>query len=312
MRYFLFSVLVVASLGCDQRAKVAGASVMPPGRVAPGKLRESCAATSDCEDPLRCVEGSCRSASTSRLGDYYWALGQITAEKNKFADAADAFQQAVGHFDDEKLDAPPALLCDAGAAMRKNTKDASAPEKAARLLHRCLLGTAVGAADHMRALRELAELDAFGLDPTKIALDKVTDSYLTRAPKAPQSSEVKLEVAQTKPSGDRGYAGFVALLATDPVKKSFQPCFDKYVTASQKTSLSFPLNVALHVQIGDDDMYVGGSLDVKTDPATTGPELDAARCVSDAIKLPGADFASHHNSSDSWSGTVTLTLSGSN
>src|SRR5262245_62092158 len=99
-------VLITVLCACDPRARVSegsgsasggasggdGESVpgvsAPPAN--PSRAGESCAATPQCEAPLRCVEQICRSAETSRLGEYLWTWGEVALEKNDILGAIDA------------------------------------------------------------------------------------------------------------------------------------------------------------------------------------------------------------------------------
>lgn len=306
-------VLIVALLGavaCDPRANdgVTQAGVVPaaPPR-APSRETESCAATADCESGFRCVDDVCRRETTSRLGEYHWTSGEVLAEKGKVADAVAAFQLAMTQFDTDKVEPPAGLLCSYGAALRRQKNDEKALEQAARLLHRCLLQTPPGAADRGRALRELVELEEAGLEPTLLSRDTPADTYLVRAPRRPQVSAVRVDVAQTAPHRDRGYAAWVKLVQAEDTVRLYRPCFERYVTDTSKTSLTVTMPLKLKAQLGDDDVYVGGTLDIAPDPAAGGPEAIAGQCVRDALAPVAATFA-RNGSSGSWAGTITLSL----
>jgi hypothetical protein len=274
----------------------------------PSRERESCSASSDCAEGLRCVDGSCAQLATSRLGEYHWVSGEVALERGKIADAVESFQLATTQFDTDKVTAPAGLLCSYGAALRRMKGDQKAGEQAARLLHRCLIASAPGTADHMRALRELVELEPLGLEPNLIARDEPADTYLVRAPRRPPTENLKIEVAQSEPSRDKGYGAWVAILGGDEVKKRLVPCFEKYWNEAQKEKLTVAMPLRLKAIIGDDDLYVGGTLEIGTDPSATGAAATASSCIRDALAPLAIDFAKS-GSSGSWRGSVTLTLS---
>ncbi len=295
--------------GCDQRARSEGvtqAGVLTGApAAAPSREHESCGTTSHCEAGLRCVEQVCRKAVTSRLGEYHWAAGAAAAQKGKTNDALAAFQLAITQFDTDKVEAPPALLCDYGTALRRKSGDQKAAEQAARLLHRCLLSSPPGSREHTTALRELVELAPAGLEPTLLQRDAPADTYMVRAPHGPATDSLKIDVAQTVVARDKGYAGWVKVLSDEGTKRLLTPCYERYWNTAQKNQLTVVLPVKLRAEIGDDDMYVGGKMELQADPAAAGAEAAASQCVRDALAPLAGEFAKS-GSSGSWSGTVTL------
>jgi hypothetical protein len=313
------AVALAATCGaaCDPQAKsattssgvVPGSAVTRPGVLS--KEGESCTTTANCEDKLRCVGDVCRPQETSRLGEYFWAAGQVLLEKNQVPQAAEQLQRALSHFEADKKEPPAGLLCDYGAALRRKANDAKAAEQAARLLHRCLLGAPVGSPEHWRGLREISELEAAGLDPTLVARDSPADTYLVRAPSAPTVPQaIKVEVAKTQPSSDKGYEGWVKLLEGDAARDALTKCFQDWAQKAQKSRLTLGMPLKLRARLGDDDIYLGGILDVGTDAAARGDDAAASQCIKAGLAPLATEFAKS-GSSDSWSGAVTLTLSGS-
>jgi hypothetical protein len=307
MRKILLLGLMCAA--CDPQAKGSAAAAHP---ATPSRIYESCAATSDCDEKLRCVANVCRTMDTSRIGEFHWAAGQDAFDKNQIPQAAESLRKALATFETDKKEVPPGLLVDYGAALRKKG-DSKSLELAARVLHRAILTAPFGSPEHTRAFREVAELEAQGLDPTLIARDAPTDGYLpSGAQVAPQVTGLKIEVARTTPASDKGYEGWAKLIeggagaASDALLK----CFTDYTTKTQKPKLILAMPLKLHARLGDDDIYEGGTLDVLPDPAAKGDEAAANTCVKTALTQTAVDFAKS-GSSDSWSGTITLTLSGS-
>ncbi len=194
--------------------------------------------------------------------------------------------------------------------MRARTGDAKSAEQAARLLHRCLLSAPAGTAEHVRALRELVQLEPLGLDPSLLSRDTLADSYLTGAVH-PSADMLKVEVARTTPAGDRGYEGWAKVLESDPARAAVAHCFDDYASKTHKTKLTVTIPVKLRARTGDDDIYIGGTLDqlaAPADPASGPAEVAAHQCIRDALGPLGVEFAKS-GSSGSWSGTYTITFS---
>jgi hypothetical protein len=284
------------------RAEVAGASQ------AFSRERESCAATADCEPPLRCVEAACRRPTTSRLGDYYWASAELHLGKGQTEAAIEAFQNAVAQFEEAKLDPPPALLCSYGAALRRMKGDAKASERAARLLHRCLLAAAPGSSDYRTALHELAELETVGLDPGLVARDAPADSYLTRPAKKPPLSKVQLDVAQTAPHKSPVYAAWVQELSSDATRGRLYHCYGEYWAATQKTKMTVVLPLRYKARFDEEEeVYVGGALELDPAPDATGPEAAASECVRAALAGQAAEVGKA-GKGGSFAATVSITL----
>lgn len=295
--------------GCDPQVKSASggppqAAVAPP---TPSRELETCGATGDCENGLRCVAAVCRKPTTSRLGEYFWAAGDAAAAKADYGRAAEQYQQAMGQFEAEKIGAPPGLLCAYGAALRKKEKDPKAGEQAARLLHRCVLATAPGAPDYRPAMNELVELEAQGLEPSKLASEQPADTYLTKQPKKVAVEKPVLEIAQSTPATDKGYQAFVDALR--PYEPAFVTCWQTYSAAAQQTTMAVLLNLKYRVTLGDDDYVVGAKLEVTPVPGSGGPEAAAAQCVKDAVTATVTEFGKNTRlSSGNWNGAVTVTL----
>jgi hypothetical protein len=309
-------VLTLLAAACDPRAKSAEVTAAGmTGATAPknaSKARESCASTSECDEGLRCVEQTCRSPQSTRLGEYYWTAGQVHMAKNKIPQAAEALQQALGVYTEEKLEVPAGLLCDFGAALRRKKGDARATEQAARLLHQCLLAAPSGSKEHAMALVELVELEPLGLNPKLLAGDKLADAYLLGPAKPEGPQEVVVTIEKSKPSPDKGYENFVIMAQGSEAKKALTPCYDKYFAAAQKPLLEIVVPLKMSVITGDDDLIVGGSLKLEGDaPAYSGAEAEAATCVKDALAPLAQAFAKDRASwSGSFRGGVTVKLAG--
>ena len=298
------AVLCLVVLGCDPQARPAAAAAAAN----PSRERESCAASSDCEQPLRCIESVCRKPTVSRVGEYHWAAGRAALDKGSVGPATVELQRALQQFETDKIEAPAALLCDYGTALRRNTGDPKAAEQAARLLHRCLLAAPSGTPEHAAALRELVELEPAGLDPALLARDTPADTYLVRAPQRPAADTLKVEVAQTDAAHDKGYAAWSDVVKGEPARQAMIKCYGAYLDATQKAKLTVTIPLKMRAQIGDDDLYVGGTLEQQPDPGASGAEATAGQCVRDALAPMATDFAKKTPQGD-WQGSLTLTLS---
>src|SRR5271156_2156111 len=98
MRQTVWAPLLLLVTSCDPQAKVSAAGAAARAQT-PSRIYESCAATADCDDKLRCVAQVCRNPDTSRLGEYYWAAGQVAADKNQPAQAAEALRKGLATFE---------------------------------------------------------------------------------------------------------------------------------------------------------------------------------------------------------------------
>ena len=249
------AVLVVALAACDPTIHTApadpGAAPVVAGDGRAGQLHETCGATRDCAAPLRCVAATCTPGVTSRLGEVLWSRGRGAAARGSAIAAAEAFQQAAAQYETDKVPVPAGLLCDHGAFLRRQSSPA-ASEQAARLLHRCLLGTPSGSPLHERALAELARLAPRGLDAALLARDTPADSYLVQKPVAPTAAELTITVARSEPAADRGYEAFARALEGPAARAALAGCF----AAQWETTFLPSLSVVLSAR------HKGGALDL--------------------------------------------------
>jgi hypothetical protein len=313
MRSSSIGMLVALALGgCDPQAKpadVARADLIGSGGLS--REREACAASADCLAPLRCVRGTCVSPQAAPLGEYHWMAGEVAAERGDLARAVEAFQEAIAEHEKARVDAPPGLLCSYGAALRRTPGDPKAAEQAARLLHRCFLGSPPGSPDRHRALRELAHLEALGLDPAHLGRDGPADTYLTRTARTPSADALKVEVARTTPARQRGYGTWVEALEGAEARPHLARCFGEYWVATQAGTLTVPLAMRYRARYDDyDDVYLGGTLEIAAPDgaAPAGTEGAAHACVREAL-APVAEAYGKRERSPGWTGQVAVTIS---
>src|ERR1041385_6537763 len=70
------------------------------------KEYESCGATAQCADELRCFEHACRRTARSTVGDYYAAAGALARSRGDLEAAIASYAQALAHYDAEKIALP--------------------------------------------------------------------------------------------------------------------------------------------------------------------------------------------------------------
>ncbi len=281
---FAAAVALVA-VGCDSRAT---ASDPAAGR-AEQKSREyeSCSASVQCQDELRCFDHVCRRIARSTVGDYYAAAGALARSKGELEAAIASYAQALGHYDAEKLALPPDVDCAYGAALAaaKSRKDHA--ELGARVLHRCVLAVPVGSRLRDQALGELANLADAGLDPVLLGANKVADLYLTKGPARPSTDKLTLTITPTPMPAGKTYALIPDKLNEPELRSALVACWDAYNNASKK--------LALTVTIGVKSSYLAseyedepGTFVVKIEPPVAlppgSPEAAADGCVRQVVE----------------------------
>src|SRR5690348_15064612 len=187
MRVLFVLAACALAIGCDSRAKASDPAARDQKS---SKEYESCAASVDCADGLRCFDHECRRTQRSTVGDYFAALGAHLRVKGDIEGAIDAYDRAVGHYDSEKVPLPPDVDCAYGAALAAGKANKAHAELGARVLHRCVLAVPVGSDLRRRALADLATLNDMGLDPLALGRSNLADVYLTRAPAAPETDKL--------------------------------------------------------------------------------------------------------------------------
>jgi hypothetical protein len=297
MRWTLGLVLLVVA--CKPRVRAGDEAESRPA----ASEWESCATTADCGEGLRCLAQTCRRAASSRLGEYNWVAGQVALERGQKEQATVRFEEAMSQFEKEQVEPPAGLLCDYGEALRRRAGDAKSSEQAARLLHRCLLAAPWGTAEHARALRELVELEPLGLDPSLVARDTAGDRYLVKEVKRPPPV-VKVEVTPKQVARDPGYQAWVARLGGDEVRKLLLGCWEKHGEGAEVTVV---IGSKLRARLGDDDIYLGGTLELLPDPSreqgAAAPAIET--CLRESLGELAAESAKKgHN--DSWTGSVSI------
>lgn len=301
-------ILAILSLlsACDPQARTASgvARADVAGGGSASRERESCSATRDCEAGLRCLEGSCTKGG-SRIGDYHWAAGEAAEAKGDHGAAAQSFALALDKYPADQV--PAGLLCAYGAALRRQA-DTRTAEQSARLLHRCVLGAAPGSADYRMAMRELAELEALGLDPALLERDRPADTYLTKQPQKPPMERLTIVVAPEKQPENRLAVSWVAMLSADEGKKALARCYEDYWNATRKTEAQLPMTFKYKAKFDEEEeVYLGGTLEVAPAVTLAGPEAAATQCAATALAAIGTEFTKK-GTGGSWQVNAMITL----
>jgi hypothetical protein len=257
--------LLALLAACDTKAKASD----PQSRVEKARELESCSTSAQCGDELRCFDRECRRTARSTVGDYFAALGANARGKGDVEAAIDAYSRALGHYDTEKLAAPPDVDCAYGAALAAGKANKQHAELGARVLHRCLLAVPVGSSLRLQALADLATLADAGLDPLALGRTQLADVYLTRD-SAPSSDKLNVTYAAVPVPTVKSYQGVTDALNAPEVKSALVACWQAYNNAAHKDTLVDAITIkgAYSPSQYEDET---GSFAMKVDPPTAQP-----------------------------------------
>jgi hypothetical protein len=284
MRALLATAVVACwAAGCDTRVTASDS-----GGRADQKSREyeSCAASAQCQDDLRCFDHTCRRTARSTVGDYYAAAGAYARGKGDLEAAIASYAQALAHYDADKLGVPPDVDCAYGAALAAARSNKDHAELAARVLHRCVLAVPAGSRLRDQALGELAALGDVGLDPVLLGASKLADRYLTRAPTRPAADKLAISVTPTPVPAGKSYPLIPDKLGSAELRPALVACWEAYSAATHRDALT--------VTIGLKSVYTPseyedepGTFVVKLDPPVApagGPDAAADACVRQVVE----------------------------
>jgi len=280
-----WSVIALAVAGCDSRATASD----PPAARAEQKSKEyeTCGASMQCQDELRCFDHMCRRIARSTVGDYFAAAGALARSKGDLEAAIASYAQALGHYDAEKLALPPDVDCAYGAALAAAKSNKAHAELGARVLHRCVLAVPAGSRLRDQALSELAGLGDVGLDPVLLGATKLADLYLTKGPTRPPADKLAVTITPTPMPTGKSYALIPDKLKDPDIRAALVACWDTYTNASRKDTLA--------VTVGVKSSYIPseyedepGSFVVKLEPPVGlpagSPEAAADGCVRQVLE----------------------------
>jgi len=278
---FAIPLSIVAGLaaGCDARAT---ASVEQKGHE-----YESCSASAQCADDLRCFDQACRRITRSTVGDYYAAAGLAARGKGDTEAAIAAYAQALARYDADRLALPPDIDCAYGAALAagKSVKDHA--ELGAHVLHRCVLATPVGSRLRDHALDELAGLAELGLDPALLGASKIADRYLVNSAAPPATDKLTVTVTPTPMPTGKTYALIPDKLAEPELRAALVACWQAFNTASKRATLGVTLGVK-STYLASEYEDEPGTYAVKLEPPVAlpvgSPEAAADACVRQVVE----------------------------
>lgn len=303
----VFVAAMLSLVGCDSSARSsaqAGALVQAEGE---SLAYETCEATAQCADDLRCIGSTCQSGERSRLGDYYAALG-----RRSVADpgaASRAYNLAVTQYEAENLSPPAELLCEQGVAMARGRDDSQLAEAAARILHKCILLVPLASAPGVAALDALASLGEVGLEPELLTRSEAAALYMTGKPAGPKLDDVALTVTGESSSKRRSYKSFLEALQSAPAKAQLVGCWHDYWKASKEEVLQLRVELSYSFILDEDDAARDRAA-MKLDPqAQTNPALRNAQvCAEKVVDAIATEFAKDSRDDARWKSGFVLRL----
>jgi hypothetical protein len=281
--FVAFAALV--AIGCDTRATASDPAASRGEQKS--KEYESCGASTQCADELRCFEHVCRRTARSTVGDYYAAAGALARGRGDLETAVAGYAQALGHYDAEKIALPPDVDCAYGAALAAARAKKEHAELGSRVLHRCVLAVPVGSRLREQALAELATLAEAGLDPVLLGANKLADLYLTKGPARPTADKLAVTITPTPMPTGKTYALIPDKINAPEIHAALVACWDAFSSASKKDSLTVAIGVKSSF-IPSEYEDEPGTFVVKLDPAVAlpagSPEAAADNCVRQAVE----------------------------
>lgn len=285
-------------VACDAQVPAGAATAAAgPTAAASGGSRvfETCAATRDCDDGLRCLDQMCLPAQRSTLGDLQAASGASLLRNGGTDAAIAAYAEALARYDAEHVAVPADIDCGYGQALLADRGKPERAELAAKVLHRCVLATPAGSAPHVAALGGLAELLPLGLDPAQVAKATPADLYLTKAAAAvpvPSAAAVKVTVGFEPAPPARSAPALQTRLTDTDVDAALRGCFASWTGVTRQPSLRVSLPVRSKALPNDyDDEPTRYAFTVEPMAATTSPDGLATTCVRAAIEAAGKKVA---------------------
>ena len=296
-------LLASLGLGCDPAAEASGAG----GAGGSGAL-ESCAATSQCEQGLRCIDNVCQAAVDSVLGDYHAALGRDALAQGNVNGAIERFSRAVNQYEADDLQPPASLYCDQGEALVADRMNPERAEVGARVLHRCLLMAPPGSTLRRRALAHLAKLDELGLEPVTLVRNELADAYLTRAPTRPPTDEVQVAL---EGSGTRArtFSRLVSHLESADLDAELAGCWEDFWTETYEEELSLAIPFQYNFRLTRYDDFDRAVIVVPDGSPPSGKGMsDAYACVVEVVAPLADAFSRTQYDEVRWRAEISFTI----
>lgn len=269
-------LLLLTLAACDSKAKAS--DPQSPPKDDRSREYESCAASSQCIEPLRCFDNTCRRQDRSNVGDYFAAVAR---NNTNLEQALNMWTQAIGQYDVAKLKVPADIDCGYGGALARLAANKEHAELGARVLHRCLLAVPVGSRLREQALADLALVNDAGLDPLTLAKTQLADLYLTRAAKKPATDKLSVSVSGLP---QKSNDAVIAKLNETDTHSALLTCWQNSFDATHKDAISVTIGVksAFVASEYEDEQ---GVFVVKLDPTTAaGPDAAVDSCVRSVVE----------------------------
>jgi hypothetical protein len=303
MRNALFLLAVCALAACDARATTQAA----PARVdLKSRELESCAASKDCQDGLRCFDQVCRRTDRSTQGDLQAAIAARAEATGDLEAALAAYAEAISRYGADNLKTPVEIDCAYGRALVKGKANRERAELAARVLHRCLQATPAGAPLRATTLASLAELAELGLDPAHLSAVEAADVFLSKAPSAPSSAKLTVGVSAEPTPGGKSWPVISARLGGTDLRPALVKCWEAYYAATKTPQLAVSMGLrARYIPDPEYDDEGKWNLSVDETEGLTGPDAAADSCVRAALEPV---FKKAEGVRDSFATRLTLTI----
>ncbi len=307
MRTLLASLGILAAAACDPSASAGDGPSIANGQRS--QIGESCATSIHCAEGARCLDQVCRAVAGSTLGEFHTASGHLAMRRGDIETAIEEYTEAVNQYEANKaVEAPAELYCAQGHALVQVRAEKTRGELAARVLHRCLLGAAVGSELRAGAMRDLALLAEVGLDPLLLARDELADAYLIKEGSLVTPDDLKVTVGvDGREPGSRTFEGWKETLATPAVLQALVPCWSAHYKATRDDVLMVSLEHKYTYRLDEYDDFDRSVLTFGDPPAGADPASVAAKCVHDAL-TPIADEYSKGGAEARWKATLKLRI----
>jgi hypothetical protein len=295
---------LISFMGCDAKTKSAQEAPAQP-TVGTSRALESCGASADCAEGLRCIERRCATIERSVLGDQYAAAGRAAIATGNTAEAIAQYQKALAQYESEVLEPPPDVICEQGRALVGARQDPQMAEAAARVLHRCVLGVPPGSSHARMAHDELAKLMLLGLNAELLSRKEPADLYMTGQAAKPSMDKLSIKVQGDEKNKRKSYQAVLDALSAGEFKGQVGPCWEANWKATQKKVLEVSLPVSYRFILDEDDESRDRAVLSVEAPAGAS---EAATCVKAAVEAKLPEIAKSLREDTRWKATVSLRI----